>query len=79
MSGSSLAGGQGQLRGAVDMLDIAWQRTAAGWDDAVRSGFEEERLEPLFKVATAAFDAIQQMADVLNAAKRHCADADRPG
>ena len=47
--------------------------------DASRSQvYDEEHMEPLRKQLDLAFVAIQQLADVLNAARRHCRDTDRP-
>jgi hypothetical protein len=78
MSGGSLSDGGSQLRNAVENLNFAWQRSQDGWDDVVRQRFDEEHMEPLRKQLDLAFVAIQQLADVLNAARRHCRDADRP-
>ena len=78
MSGSSLIDGASQLRNAVENLHRAWEESQDGWNDAVRSRIAEEPMEPLFKQLDASFVAIQQLSDVLNAARRHCQDAERP-
>lgn len=77
MAVSSLSDGAAQLRAAIDLLERAWAATEDHWDDVVRERFEVERLEPLRKQLSLTLDAIQQTADVFNAAKRHCRDADR--
>uniref|UniRef100_A0A7C4LLZ4 Uncharacterized protein n=1 Tax=Schlesneria paludicola TaxID=360056 RepID=A0A7C4LLZ4_9PLAN len=78
MSGNSLADGAAQLRNAAEHLWHAWEASQDGWDDVVRQRIEAERIEPLRKQLELAFAATQQLADVLNAARRHCRDADRP-
>lgn len=77
MAASSLSDGAAQLRGALDVLERAWAATEGHWDDIVRERFESERLDPLRKQLSLTLDAIQQSADVFNAARRHCRDADR--
>jgi hypothetical protein len=74
---SSLSDGAAQLRAAIDVLERAWSATEDHWGDVVRDRFEAERLEPLRKQLSLTMDAIQQTADVLNAARRQCRDADR--
>lgn len=78
MSGSSLSDGGSQLRNAVENLHFAWRKSQDGWDDVVRAKLEDEQMEPLRKQLDLAFVAVQQLSDVLNAARRHCQDADRP-
>jgi len=70
--------GASQLRNAAENLQREWELSQDGWDDVVRARMEEEQIEPLRKQLEATFVAIQQLADVLNAARRHCRDADRP-
>jgi hypothetical protein len=77
VAASSLSDGAAQLRAAIDVLERAWAATEDHWDDVVRDRFEAERLEPLRKQLSLTVDAIQQTGDVLNAARRHCRDADR--
>ncbi|HUQ71956.1 MAG TPA: hypothetical protein VM165_20665 [Planctomycetaceae bacterium] len=77
MAVSSLSDGATQLRAALDVLERAWAATEDQWDDVVRERFEAERLEPLRKQLSFVLDAVQQTGDVLNAARRHCRDADR--
>ena len=78
MSGSSLMDGLSQLRNAVENLHLAWEQSQDGWDDVVRARVAEEHMEPLRAQLDATFVAIQQLSEVLNAARRHCQDADRP-
>jgi len=78
MSGSSLIDGASQLRNATENLQRAWAESQDGWDDVVRQRIAEGQMGPLFKQLDASFVAIQQLSDVLNAARRHCQDADRP-
>lgn len=77
MAGSSLTDGSGQLKEAVELLERVWQASEEGWSDIVRERFETENLDPLRKQLSQAQTAIQQLGDVLNAARRHAADADR--
>jgi hypothetical protein len=77
MSGSSLIDGLSQLRNAAEHLQQAWLNSEDGWNDVVRARIAEEQMEPLRKQLDQTFVALQQLTDVLNAAKRHCRDADR--
>ncbi|MDX1968424.1 MAG: hypothetical protein SFV23_14705 [Planctomycetaceae bacterium] len=77
MSGSSLVNGSAQLREASELLERTWMASESAWRDVVRQRFEEDRLEPLRKQMMQTQAAIQQLSDVLNAARRHAADADR--
>jgi hypothetical protein len=77
MSGS-LLNGAAQLRGAMDLLEQAWQRSEVGWDDGVRRRFEAERMQPLRDSYADATHATQRLAEVLNAARRACSDAEHP-
>ncbi len=77
MSGNALTDGAGQLRHAQELLLQAWTLSQDGWDDVVRQQFEEERMRPLFDQLRATLDATQQFSEVLRAACRHAADAER--
>ncbi len=77
MSGSSLVNGSAQLREASELFERAWIASESAWRDIVRQRFEEDRLEPLRKQLTQTQAAIQQLSDVLNAARRQAADAER--
>ncbi len=76
MSGS-LVDGSAQLREAAELLERVWAASESSWSDSVRARFEAEQLDPLRKQLSQTQSAIQQLGDVLNAACRHAADADR--
>lgn len=79
MSGNSLVDGATQLQEAAELLERVWRATEDHWNDVVRERFEAEQLVPLRKQIADARSAIQQLGDLLNAAKRHASDVDRHG
>ncbi|NOY41316.1 MAG: hypothetical protein GXP26_05710 [Planctomycetes bacterium] len=62
----------GQLRKAIEDLQIAWQETTSEWNDGISQKFCEEHLEPIGPVTKLAFDAVGRMQQLTNHIKQDC-------
>jgi hypothetical protein len=69
---ADLTTGTGQLRDALDTLQIAWGETKDNWKDANARNIEEEHLKPLAVEVAASYPVILNLASVLAQAEREC-------
>ncbi len=69
---ADLNSGTGQLREALETLQIAWDTTKDYWKDANARNIEEQHLTPLAVDVTAAFPVIMNLSSVLAQAEREC-------
>ena len=51
----------GQLRRAIEDLQVAWQETTNQWNDSISQKFCEEHLEPIGPAIKTGLDAIGRM------------------
>jgi hypothetical protein len=69
---ADLTTGTGQLRDAMETLQIAWAETKENWKDASARNLEEQHLTPLAVEVAAAYPVILNLASVLAQAEREC-------
>jgi acyl transferase domain-containing protein len=67
-----LDAGRSKLYSALKTLRARWETVAPQWHDAMRQQFAEQTWTPLEDQASAALEAIDQMAVVLNQMQREC-------
>lgn len=60
------------LRDALDDLLLAWQQTAASWNDAVSRAYCDQHLEPLGPVVKLSLDATSRMSQIVEQMRRDC-------
>lgn len=70
---ADLTTGTGQLRDAMDKVQIAWSETKEHWKDASAKNLEEQHLTPLAVEVAAAYPVIMNLASVFAQAERECA------
>ncbi len=68
----SAVAGQAKLHQAMKDLLVRWRKTKSHWRDDVSRRFEENHLAPLEINLRAAAEAMGQMANSVNRARRDC-------
>ena len=69
-----LTTGATHIRVALDDLAVAWQEVLADWDDAVSERFAEQYIDTLGPRVKPALDAIDRMAQLLDAVVKNCSE-----
>lgn len=69
---ADLTTGTGQLREALETLQIAWGETQEHWKDASARNVEENHLRPLAVEVAAAYPVILNLSSVFSQAEREC-------
>lgn len=67
---SGIRGGHEQIQTRWRMLQQQWRTSCGLWNDPVRHRFEREFWREWEQVVPATLDAMQQLAEVVNAARR---------
>ena len=57
---------------AASAAPVPWAETEAGWHDARRREFEASRLKPLETEVRSALEAMAQLSDLLDRARKEC-------
>lgn len=68
----SVRTGQARLKEAARALGVAWDPVRRAWDDKVRRDFEREFLSRLPSIVDGASQAMDEMAELLQRARRDC-------
>jgi hypothetical protein len=68
----SVRGGRAKLLGIMKDLMVKWDQTTDEWNDPVSREIETRYLEPLDRSVRNAMGAMEQMAQLLERAKREC-------
>jgi Rho-binding protein len=69
---ADLTSGAAKMASAYKKLRVQWEDTKDRWHDENRANFEKNYLDPLEPQITAALDAINALAEVMNRAQREC-------
>jgi hypothetical protein len=69
---ADLSTGAGQLRDAMDKLQLAWTNTQDSWNDNRSRELSENHLQPLAIEVAGVQPAIQNLASILAQAERDC-------
>lgn len=59
---------------SVKDLIVEWQATKEQWNDAAARDFEKKYLQPLEPAARSALNALNQMEEVIQRARRDCSE-----
>ena len=62
----------GQMRKAMQDLQVAWEETTNDWTDHVSEKFCDEHLEPLLPAMKMANEAISRMQNLTNQIQQEC-------
>ncbi|MBC23810.1 MAG: hypothetical protein CMJ32_07855 [Phycisphaerae bacterium] len=70
----SLDSARAKIQNGLRDLKTHWHVVRQSWDDPVAHAFQERRLEALEPRVRAAVNAMEQMQEKINQARRHCQD-----